>query len=176
MSIKDEELGKMTKKSLEEAFQGESMAHMKYLHFSDVAEEEGKDNIARLFRSIAYAERVHAGNHFEELGNIGDTTDNLEAGIEGEHFEVNSMYPAYRAIAELEEEYGAKTSINYALEAEKIHEDMYEKAKKAAEEDKDIELDDVYICPKCGYTHEGEPPENCPVCGLDSKKFKEFSA
>ena len=176
MSEEEDELGEMTKKSLEEAFQGESMAHMRYLHFSDVAEEEGKENIARLFRAIAYAERVHAGNHFEELGNIGDTVDNLEAGIEGENFEVNSMYPAYREIAELEEEYGAKTSINYALEAEKIHEKMYEKAKEAAENDEDIELDDVSICPKCGYTTEGDTPDNCPVCGLDSKKFKEFSA
>ncbi len=172
----EEELGDMTKKSLEEAFQGESMAHMRYLHFSDVAEEEGKENIARLFRAIAFAERVHAGNHYEELGNIGDTVKNLQEGIDGENFEVNSMYPAYRAIAELEEEYGAKTSINYALEAEKIHEEMYEEAKGAAEKDEDLELGDVYICPKCGYTHEGEPPENCPVCGISSKKFKVFEA
>lgn len=169
-------LGEMTEKSLKEAFAGESKAHMKYLHFSDIAEEEGKGNIARLFRAIAYAERVHAGNHFEELGNLGNTEKNLQAGIDGENFEVNSMYPAYRAIAELEEEFGAKTSINYALEAEKIHEGMYEEAKKAAKNDEDIELDDVYICPKCGYTHEGEPPENCPVCGLSSDKFKVFSA
>ncbi len=176
MSEEKEELGAMTKKSLNEAFQGESMAHMKYLHFSDVAKEEGKENIARLFRAIAYAERVHAGNHFEELGNIGNTKKNLQAGIDGENFEVNNMYPAYHAIAELEEEYGAQTSINYALEAEKIHEKMYEEAKEAAENDEDIELEDVYICPKCGYTHEGEPPENCPVCGISSDKFKVFSA
>ncbi|MBS3782303.1 MAG: rubrerythrin family protein [Candidatus Thermoplasmatota archaeon] len=168
-------MGDMTKKSLEEAFEGESMAHMRYLHFSDVAEEEGKEDIARLFRAIAYAERVHAGNHYEELGNIGDTVENLKTGIDGEDFEVKSMYPAYHAIAELEEEYGAQTSINYALEAEKIHREMYTDAKEAAKKDEDIELDDVYICPKCGYTHEGKPPEKCPVCGLDSKKFKEFS-
>ncbi len=172
----EEELGDMTKKSLEEAFQGESMAHMRYLHFSDVAKEEGKENIARLFRAIAYAERVHAGNHFEELGNIGDTVKNLQEGIDGENFEVNSMYPAYRAIAEIEEEYGAKTSINYALEAEKIHEKMYEEAKEAAEKDEDLELGDISICPKCGYTKEGEPPENCPVCGISSDKFKVFEA
>lgn len=172
----EDEMGEMTKKSLEEAFEGESMAHMRYLHFSDIAEEEGKENIARLFRAIAYAERVHAGNHYEELGKIGDTEDNLQTGIDGEDFEVTSMYPAYHAIAELEEEYGAETSINYALEAEKIHREMYSQAEEAAEKGEDIDLDDVYICPKCGYTHEGEPPEKCPVCGLDSKKFKEFSA
>ncbi len=167
-------MGKMTDKSLEEAYEGESKAHMRYLHFSEVAEEEGKDNIARLFRAIAFAEKIHARNHAEELGKIGGTVKNLEKGINGENFEVNSMYPAYHAIAELEEEYGAQTSINYALEAEKIHEEMYEDAKEAAEEDEDMELDEVYICPKCGYTHEGEPPENCPVCGLSSDKFEKF--
>lgn len=164
----------MTKKSLEEAYEGESKAHMKYLHFSEVAEEEGKENIARLFRAIAFAEKVHARNHSEELGKIGGTVKNLESGIDGETFEVESMYPAYHAIAELEEEYGAQTSINYALEAEKIHQGMYKEAKEAAEQDEDMELDDVYICPKCGYTHEGEPPENCPVCGLDREKFEKF--
>ncbi|MFP3872342.1 MAG: rubrerythrin family protein [Candidatus Natronoplasma sp.] len=174
--MSEEELGEMTKKSLQEAYAGESKAHMKYLIFSDIAKEEGKENIARLFRAIAYAERVHAGNHFEELGNIGDTVQNLKSGIDGENFENTSMYPAYHAIAELEEEYGAQTSINYALEAEKIHEGMYKDAKEVAEKDEDIELDDVYICPKCGYTHEGEPPENCPVCGLSRDKFKKFSA
>ncbi len=176
MSEEDEEMGEMTEKSLREAYEGESKAHMRYLHFSEVAEEEGKKNIARLFKAIAFAEKVHARNHSEELGKINNTVDNLQKGIDGEDFEVTSMYPAYHAIAELEEEYGAQTSINYALEAEKIHREMYNEAKEAAEKDEDMDLDDVYICPKCGYTHEGEPPENCPVCGLSSDKFEEFSA
>ncbi|RLG49141.1 MAG: rubrerythrin family protein, partial [Thermoproteota archaeon] len=39
---------------------------------------------------------------------------------------------------------------------------------------KDIEIRKIYICPKCGYTVEGQPPERCPVCGLPREKFKEF--
>jgi rubrerythrin len=39
-------MGKMTEKSLEEAFAGESMAHMKYLIFSEKAEKEGFPNAA----------------------------------------------------------------------------------------------------------------------------------
>jgi len=58
---------KMTEKSLNEAFAGESMAHMKYLIFSEIAENEGFPNIARLFRAIAYAEQVHATNHAKNL-------------------------------------------------------------------------------------------------------------
>ena len=31
-----------------------------------------------------------------------------------------------------------------------------------------------YICPVCGYVHEGDtPPEKCPQCGVPGSKFKE---
>ena len=165
---------KMTEKSLGEAFAGESMAHMKYLIFSEEAEREGYPSVARLFRAIAYAEYVHAKHHARNLGYIGKTPENLSAGIEGETFEVEEMYPAYDAIAELQGEEGARTSIKYALEAEKIHAELYKKAKEAVEKGSDADVGEVYICPVCGYTHVGTPPDKCPVCGLPSEKFKKF--
>ncbi|MBT3381044.1 MAG: NADH peroxidase [Lentisphaerae bacterium] len=31
-----------------------------------------------------------------------------------------------------------------------------------------------YVCPVCGYVHEGDaPPVKCPQCGADGKKFSE---
>ena len=31
-----------------------------------------------------------------------------------------------------------------------------------------------FVCPVCGYVHEGnEPPEKCPQCGVDGSKFTE---
>lgn len=34
-----------------------------------------------------------------------------------------------------------------------------------------------YVCPICGYVHEGnEPPEKCPQCGAPGSKFQEQSA
>lgn len=166
---------KMTEKSLMEAFSGESMAHMKYLIFSEVAEKEGLNNVARLFKAIAYAEFVHAKNHAKNLGFIKKTLENIQTGIDGENFEINEMYPAYNAIAELQEEKGAKLSIHYALEAEKIHEELYKKAKEKVSENKDIEIGKIYICPVCGYTHtDGELPEKCPLCNIPKDKFVEF--
>jgi len=165
---------KMTEENLKAAFAGESQAHMRYLIFAEAAEREGKPNIARLFRAIAYAEQVHAANHLGELGGIGKTPENLAEAIAGETFEVEEMYPAYLAVAELQGEAGARRAIHYALEAEKIHARMYEKAKEAAEKGQDIELKTVYICPVCGYTVEGEAPEYCPVCGAPREKFKNF--
>jgi len=68
----------------------------------------------------------------------------------------------------------ASRGIHYALEAEKIHAEMYRKAKEAALQGKDMELGTVYICPVCGYTVEGEAPQFCPVCGASKEKFKGF--
>ena len=58
----------MTEKNLRDAFAGESQAHMRYLIYARKAEEEGKPNIARLFRAISFAEQVHAANHLKTLG------------------------------------------------------------------------------------------------------------
>ncbi len=166
---------KMTEEFLKEAFAGESMAHMKYLLFSEIAEKEGFSNIARLFKAIAYAELVHAKNHARNLGYLKKTAENLQAGIEGETFEVEEMYPAYDAVAKLQDEKGAERSFHYAIEAEKIHMDLYRDALKEAEQGKDIDIGDIYICPVCGYTYVGkEPPEKCPVCGLKREQFIKF--
>ncbi len=115
-------MNKMVEKSLNEAFAGESMAHMKYLIFAEIAENKGKQNLARLFKAIAYAEFIHAKNHANVLGIPKDIVSNIESARSGEEFEIDDMYPAYNAIAELFEDKQAQRSIYYAIEAEKIHE------------------------------------------------------
>ncbi|MBN2009364.1 rubrerythrin family protein [candidate division KSB1 bacterium] len=166
---------KMTEKSLNEAMAGESMAHVKYLAFSDVAEREGFSNVARLFKAISYAEQVHATNHARNLGYINKTAENLQEAIDGETFEVDEMYAAYDAIAKLQGEKAAEKSIYFAREAEKIHAKMYADAKAKVDTGSDIDIDTVYICPVCGFTHIGEPPANCPVCNVSKDKFVAFA-
>ncbi len=165
----------MTSNNLQDAFAGESQAHMKYTIFSDVAGKEGFPNTARLFKAIAHAELVHARNHLKELGGIQKSPENLQTAIDGETFEVEEMYPAYKAVAELQNEKGAVRSTNYALEAEKIHADMYTQAKKKVAEGTDIEVGVIQICDVCGYTKEGEAPDFCPVCGAPRAKFTAFN-
>jgi len=164
----------MTKANLEAAFAGESQAHMKYLAFAVKAEADGYPHIARLFKAISYAEQVHAINHLKQLGGIGETAENLGAAIGGENFEVTEMYPAYNAVAKLQEEKGATLSIHYALEAEKIHEAMYGEAKALVKDGQDRSDLPVYICPVCGFTVIGDPPEKCPVSRTPSEKFVKF--
>lgn len=165
---------KMTEENLKIAFAGESQAHMRYLIFAKKAEEEGFPNVARLFRAIAYAEQVHATNHYGALGMIRNSSDNLQVAIDGETYEVNEMYPAYNAVAKLQEEKGAERTTNWALQAEKVHAGMYQKAKQAVENNKDLKIGAIYICDTCGYTVEGEAPSRCPVCGAPKEKFRKF--
>jgi len=37
---------------------------------------------------------------------------------------------------------------------------------------KDVPAVDYYVCPVCGYTHEGLFTEKCPVCGAPGEKFE----
>lgn len=164
----------MTKQNLQSAFAGESQAHMRYMIFSQAAAKEGKPNIARLFTAVAYAEQVHATNHLKALGNVSKTADNLGVAIKGESFEVEEMYPAYLQEAQSQGEKEAEKTTHYALEAEKIHAQMYKDAESKAKAGKDIELGEVFICPVCGYTVEGEPDDYCPVCGAKKEIFKKF--
>lgn len=164
----------MTEKNLSDAYAGESQAFMKYNIWADRAEQEGKGNVARLFRAIAQAEKVHATNHFRTLGKIKMTNDNLQSAIEGETYEVNEMYPAFNAVAELQGEKAAALSTHWALESEKVHAQMYSKAKQAIEGGKDVQVGDVYVCSKCGYTVEGSAPDECPVCRAKREAFKKY--
>lgn len=175
---------------LRSAYGGESMAHMRYLIWGDIAKDEGFPNISRLFQAIAYAEWAHADNHFKVLG--GDKTEdftvaaggvfgssktavNLQGAIDGELHEVEQMYPVYLETARFQEEKGAEKAFHFALEAEKIHAKMFQDAQDAAKQGKDMELGNVYICPICGYTHEGkDAPDVCPVCGAKKEMFKAF--
>ncbi|HOK80610.1 MAG TPA: rubrerythrin family protein [bacterium] len=165
---------KMTEANLKTAFAGESQAHMKYLIFAQKAEQEGKKNVARLFEAIALAEQVHATNHLKALGEVGDTAENLQGAISGETYEVEEMYPAFDAVAKLQEEKTAQKSINYAISAEKVHAGLYAKALQAVESGKDIEIGKIAICKMCGWTIEGDAPDRCPLCNAGKEYFKTF--
>lgn len=164
----------MTERNLNAAFAGESQAFIKYSIWADRAEQEGKKNVARLFRAIAQAEKVHATNHFRTLGHIKTTKDNLQGAVDGENYEVKEMYPAFKAVAELQGEKAAVVVTRWALESEKVHAVMYEKAKQAVESGKDAAVGDIYVCPNCGYTMEGSPPDECPICKAKRETFKKF--
>lgn len=160
-----------TIEDLKAAFAGESQANRKYTAYARQAEAAGHPQVAKLFRAAAAAETVHAINHFRALGAIKSTAENLEAAIEGETYEVVTMYPEFIADARAEGDKDALRSFEWAWEVEKIHAGLFDKA--LANLDGPVEAVDYWICPVCGYTHEGpEPPEHCPVCGVKGERFE----
>jgi rubrerythrin len=164
----------MTKENLKASLAGESQAHIKYQAFAVQADKEAMPNIARLFRAISRAEQVHATNHLRELGGIGKTVANIEGAIAGENFEVDEMYAAYLEVADAQGEQGAHRSMTYAIEAEKIHSVLYGQAKSVATAGQDLVVGQVYVCPVCGFTHIGEPPDRCPICNTKKERFEVF--
>ena len=178
----------MTLDFLRSAYGGESMAHMRYLYWAEMAKKEGFPNIAKLFEAISHAERVHASNHFREIGGetsdmtvtagavsgTGKTVDNLEGAINGELHEVEQMYPVYLNAAEFQGENGAKRSFHFALEAEKIHAAMFQEAQDHARKGEDMPLESVHICPVCGHTVLDEAPDRCPICGAKKEMYVAF--
>lgn len=178
----------MTEQNLINAFGGESMANMRYLHFAGKAEEEEYGNVARLFRAVAHAEYIHAGDHYQELRHLeggfvansmgafgpGNTLKNLGLAVAGETFEIEEMYPAYMEVAEFQGEKDAHRSFEWAYKTEKMHKSLFERAREAVSESKDVDLGPVQVCEVCGYTLEGEAPDRCPVCNAEKNRFSAF--
>jgi rubrerythrin len=165
---------KMTEENVKAALAGESQAHIKYLAFAEKAAAEKLPNVSRAFKAASYSEQVHATNHLKTLSGIGSTRENLLAAAGGENFEVEEMYPAYLAVAQLQGEKTAETYLNWALLAEKIHYGIYQEAQKAVASGGDIGFKPVHVCSNCGFTMEGEAPDKCPVCGVPKSKFVTF--
>ena len=39
----------------------------------------------------------------------------------------------------------------------------------------DLPEGDYYVCPLCGYTHEGKMTDRCPVCNTLPEKFEKVA-
>jgi len=159
-----------TTENLKEAFAGESQANQKYRAFAKKAEKEGFTNIAKLFRTTAEAERIHAEGHLRALDMIASTADNLQAAIDGETYEYEEMYPPMVETA-VEDKHKAKTMFKFAVDAEEVHARIYTKALEAVKNGIDMDVAEFYLCPVCGYIELGSAPEKCPVCGAKQALF-----
>lgn len=159
-----------TPENLWEAFAGECQAYRKYMMFARKADGEGYRNIARLFRTAAEAERIHAEGHLAVLQEVKTTAENLRAAVEGETHEFKDMYPPMLEQA-LAEGHKAKRMFGFAVKAEEVHARLYALALESARQGRDMEVTEFYLCPVCGHIELGTPPEQCPICGVKAEKF-----
>jgi rubrerythrin len=160
---------------LKAAFAGESQANRRYLAFAKKADADGLTQVAKLFRAVAAAETVHANNHFRALDGVKSTTENLQEAINGENYEVKTMYPDFLKDAQDESVKRAENSFRWAWEVEKVHEALYRKTLAAMEAQQPLVNVDYYVCPVCGNTHEGPLEGKCPVCGTPGSRYERIS-
>jgi len=159
-----------TEINLKDAFAGESQANRKYLAFAKQAEQDGLPNIARLFRTAAEAETIHAHGHLAAMGGVKSTAENLKAAIDGETYECTQMYPPMLQQAEADN-HKAKRMFGFAAKAEAVHAKLYKMAMEAAQQGKDLTETAFYLCPFCGHIELGKAPDSCPICGAKKEKF-----
>lgn len=159
--------GTKTKKNLEDAFAGESMARNKYTYYASVARNEGYEQMSAIFLETSDNEREHAKVHFKFLGGIGNTLENLQAAWEGENYETTEMYPNMAKDARDEGFDEIATAFEKIAEVEACHRDRYaalrENLKNGTVFKKTTKVQ--WKCRNCGYICEGtEAPEICPAC------------
>lgn len=97
---------KATAENLSTVMHGEAFAYAKYMLYAEHARQNGNNELAKLFETSAKTERFE---HFAEearlAGLVGSDPDNLKDAMNGESYEVETMY---REFAEKAAEAGDK--------------------------------------------------------------------
>jgi len=171
------QLGSKTKKNLEDALAGESMARNKYDWFASQAKKDGYVQIKNIFIETALNEKEHAKLWANALGLISDTAENLKAAAEGEYYEHSDMYINMAEDAKEEGHDDIAQSFLMVAEVEKAHEARYRKLLENIKEDKVFKCAEVkkWKCNNCGYIHEGkEALKVCPTCKHPQAHFEIF--
>jgi rubrerythrin len=175
-----------TIENLKAGIKGETTASAKYAAFARKAKEEGLDTIAKLFEATSKSESIHAANHKKVLDELGEkmddfkpefevksTAENLQAALDGESYEVSTMYPQFLADAKTEKIDKAEKSFTWAFDTEKKHMQFYKQALEALVAKKVGTLSFEYaVCPVCGNTYEkAAMDEKCSFCQTSKEKF-----
>ena len=167
--------GTKTEKNLWEAFAGESQARNKYTYFASVAKKAGFEQIAELFLKTADNEKEHAKLWFKELGELGDTAQNLLHAAEGENYEWTDMYDRMAKEAEEEGFTALAAKMRGVAKIEKEHEERYRALLNNVETAKVFEKMEVQVweCRNCGHLVVGtKAPMVCPVCAHPPAYFE----
>jgi rubrerythrin len=163
-------LNERTADNVHRAFVEEAKAHERLLTFAMGAEEEGFHQIAHLFRAVAASEGIHARRHFAQLeSSIGDTEENLERAFHSETGIAGVEYQSMMREAYDDEENAVALVFSQIRDVEDSHAKLYKKALDHLIWERKTTY---FVCGVCGYVSDGGAPENCPICGADSRLFR----
>ena len=167
--------GTKTEQNLRDAFAGESQARNKYTYFASVAKKEGYEQIAALFQKTADNEKEHAKMWFKELGELGNTAQNLTAAAEGENYEWTDMYANFAKDADEEGFHELAAKFRAVAAIEKSHEERYLALLNNVQMQAVFEKagETMWECRNCGHLVVGkQAPQLCPVCAHPQAYFE----
>ncbi|HEX3894559.1 MAG TPA: ferritin family protein [Terracidiphilus sp.] len=179
----------LTIRNLLAAYRGEMNTQARYRSFAARADAEGLFGLGSLFRAAARAEQIHANTQARAIRHLGgtatavveiepvsNTLDNLREALEGENFEIATVYPEFIAEATSKINAMAARTFRWALEAEKTHARLYGDAislLQANQRNSWIgERCDFYVCPVCAGTSAQSSDDNCTICNYPAERLE----
>lgn len=184
--------GTKTAENLMKAFSGESQARNRYTFYSEKAKQEKYIDIANVFLETAHNEQYHAERFFRFLNKdfkgeqiaivnagypvaLGNTTENLKAGADGEHEEWSLLYPAFADDARNEGFNEIADVFTLISDVEKRHYERFQTYSQTLLNNEIFKKAGTvkWVCLECGHIHEGsEAPIVCPICSRPQGYFK----
>jgi rubrerythrin len=160
------------------------MARNRYTFFATIAQKNGFEQIAAIFREAANNKHEHANRFFSLLKGegapvqvqcgvcaapLGKTPANLRSAAEIELEEHSQTYPHWAAIAE-QEGFDEIARVWRALASVgREHEQQFRVLLTKVEEETVFIREEAVIwkCRSCGHCVSARPqaPDSCPVCG-----------
>ncbi|CCF84691.1 ferritin family protein [Nitrolancea hollandica] len=111
------------------AMHGEAFAYVKYLLFAEHARKNGHTDLAELFEKTAKVERFeHFMEEAELYGLVGSDAENLRNAIQGESYEVETMYREFAEQAAAAGDQAAADRFSEVRQDEIGHRDAFEAA------------------------------------------------
>jgi rubrerythrin len=177
---------------LQESFQTEMVAYTNYIGYTSKALGEKYPNIAYLFYSFSYSEKIHADNYKRILVTLGhevkpvqiemdvhDTKSNLQTSAQNELRKIQKTYPHFLSQLETETCEEAIVSSMYSWKSHKQHEEKVKEIEKysgmffgaLSGRIEGLNLD-FHVCKVCGSTIDKVPVSPCVICNRSKSNYQ----
>lgn len=122
-------LNQKTLYDLSTAMHGEAFAYVKYLLYAEHARKNGNNELGDLFERTANTERFeHFAEEAQLAGLVGSDVDNLKEAIQGESYEIDSMYLEFAQKAKVAGDTAAAARFEEIRHDEMGHRDAFKNA------------------------------------------------
>jgi len=142
-------------------------------HHCFVYEQKAKDDkypgVSNLFKALTRSYSIQAAGMLRTAGGIYDTPDNIRQAMVYGLGSLLTILPKYIKQVEADGSEPAHLALEWSQGSGQSQIDLLEKALDQLEAGQDCSIDALHVCTECGYLVEGEPPDNCPNCGVIKK-------